>query len=87
MTKDTGSVVAMGDTKKEKDVLQKFTDGIRYAPDAIFDFGDDKSKYDRHHTIILYITRFFMLLVHISHHLAFYSSKEEAGAYVPALVS
>lgn len=30
--------------KEEKDVFQKFSDGVRYAPDTLFDFGDDKSQ-------------------------------------------
>jgi hypothetical protein len=38
----------MGDSAKkekgDKDSIQKFTDGIRYAPDTIFSFGEDKSK-------------------------------------------
>jgi len=36
----------MGDKLKkgEKDQFQKFSDGIRNAPDAIFSFGDDKTK-------------------------------------------
>lgn len=38
----------MGDAKKgeDKDAFQKFSDGIRYAPNTIFAFGgDDKAKY------------------------------------------
>ena len=41
----------MGDSRfqkkqePEKDAFQKFSDGIRNAPDAIFDFGEDKDKY------------------------------------------
>ena len=37
----------MGDTLKkgERDSFQKFSDGIRNAPNSIFDFGEDKTKY------------------------------------------
>lgn len=30
--------------KEEKDVFQKFSDGVRYAPDTLFDFGEDKAQ-------------------------------------------
>eukprot|EP00026_Physarum_polycephalum_P003030 Phypoly_transcript_03039.p1 GENE.Phypoly_transcript_03039~~Phypoly_transcript_03039.p1 ORF type:complete len:360 (+),score=52.81 Phypoly_transcript_03039:1399-2478(+) len=38
----------MGDTLKkgEKDQFQKFSDGIRNAPNSIFDFGEDKARQE-----------------------------------------
>lgn len=37
----------MGDKKDDKGVVQKISDGIRFAPDAVFDsIGDSQEVYE-----------------------------------------